>query len=203
VEARKSAMQFTMPELIRRLSKRISEVTAGQAAPEQEFEPGEKVIEAWAKKGGRVAVTTRRLIIDTAKGGRVVVVPLSQIIKIDRRYGLSRGFLAAGAIASVGFLLAKAANQTLMDYVQREIISLGNGLLPGLGGVSVQALGFLPLGISVALILLGSKRGYWVVYGANKGAFLPSEFKKAVGVVERLVPEPLLPGAEVRKLARI
>ena len=192
LKAKKSAAQFTMSHLIRGLIGAVSGAISRNALPEQEFEPGEKVIEAWVKKGGRVAVTTRRLIIDTAKGGKVVVVPLSEIIKIDRRYGLSRGFLAAGAVASIALLLAKAANLPAIASLQGALISLANAVVPGLGGIGIPAFAILPLALSVALILLGTKKGYWVVYGADKAAFLPSEFQKAVRTVDQLVPKPLL-----------
>ncbi len=190
--ARETAAQFAMPELIRGLSQAISAKLKAGAPPEEVCEPGEKVVEAMVRKGGRVVVTTRRLIIDTARGGRAVTVPLAEIVRVSRRREFRLGLLLAGTLGSLGLYTARVMGLPWMGSLQASLSSAFDSHLPGLGEALLLGVVLVPLGLSILGVMLRVRHGYSVVYGAEREAFLPSEFLRALKLADQLTPQQLL-----------
>jgi len=187
LKAKSTASEATMPELIRMLSDEISRklVPGGET---RLFEPGELVVEAWARKGEKVAVTTKRLIIGTAKGGRAVIVPLSEIIRVTRRHRISLKIPVSGALGTLLLLAAGIWRVPLVSRAESLLLSAAQAHFPSTASFLPYVLPFIPILMASSLGLLSARSGYLVHY-ARGAAFLPSEFVKAVKVIESLAPQ--------------
>jgi hypothetical protein len=188
-----TAAEYTMPKLIHQFSKKISPALVGNVDHASEsLEPGERVIEAWAKMGYRVAVTTRKLLINSAKGGISMAIPLTEISGVSRRSKISWRLLVAGLLTCLAIYFAtrldSLAAATLVSWV-----SARSTLFPGVGPALVWSFILLPLGVSVLVMLATISRGYSIYYGEEKEVFLPAEFLKALRIADGLTSQSLFP----------
>ena len=138
--------------------------------------PGdERIIEAWAHKGKKVAATSKRLIVRSAKGGREVTTILyGDIARIERHAEAPWAVLAVGALAT-GFLAAQTVMGLGLLYPLAAALSsaLSPLGLPGATGALTTLLPLVPAAIAVAAFLPAVKRGYIVHYGSSRKLFLP------------------------------
>ncbi|HEV2226436.1 MAG TPA: glycosyltransferase family 4 protein, partial [Nitrososphaerales archaeon] len=97
-----AASQFTMGRLVRSFIQIVSKELIVEGVDDRvNLEPGEKLIEAWARKGYNVVVTTRTLKIESEKKRQRVVIPLAEIVRLDKRREFSRKAPVLGALGSL------------------------------------------------------------------------------------------------------
>jgi D-inositol-3-phosphate glycosyltransferase len=185
--AKETATQFTMPELIKDLAGRINSKLVALGEVAAAFDPGERILEAWAMKGERVVVTTKNLIIETAKGGRAVLVPISEIAGVSVRRRFSKKLLVAGAFVTLGLYGTDLVGVPWLLYLESAIGRVSNSQYPALGGLGL-AIALLPLALSLAYVAMKARRGYSLSYGDGV-AFLPEEFSRALRIVDQLTSE--------------
>lgn len=196
--SRKTASRYTMPELIHDLTKTISQQLVGREVGSEEIEPGEKLLEAWVKKGSKVAITTRRLIVDSAKGGNPAIIPLAEINLVRKRLKIPWRALAVGVLATVVLFVLAALDPpgawSPEPWLPSWAASLPVGEVPALA----FSLASVPAGIALLVVLFGSRRGFSVLYGHEKEVFVPAEFAKALRIADELTPQSLFTREEPR-----
>jgi D-inositol-3-phosphate glycosyltransferase len=194
--ASRTASSYSLTRLVDKLSTRLQqemqELTDDM--PVLRNMPGdERIIEAWAHKGRRVAATSKRLIVRSAKGGREVTSILyDDIARIERHFEAPWALLGMGALAT-GALLAQAALglgllHPLGPGVSSALSQLG---LPGMTATLLAALPFIPIVAAAAAFFPAVKRGYLVHYGSSRKLFLPESFGKALRLANKLTPKEL------------
>lgn len=185
--ARKAAHGLTMPVLIRQLTKRVSHRLFEEGAgSEDDLEPDEKLIEAWVKKGYKVAVTTKKLLVDSAKGGARTAIPLGEIVRFRRHRKFSWKALALGGAASLVLSSVVLFEAQVTDSLKGWLLSQSGYAGPDILWVFV----LLPASVSFVFLLLTSNEGYQIVYGVRK-LFLPMDFVKALRIADELTPKDL------------
>lgn len=145
--ASRTASSYSLTRLVDHLSARLQQEMRKFAddMPALRNMPGdERIIEAWAHKGKKVAATSKRLIVRSAKGGREVTTILyGDIARIERHAEAPWAVLAVGALAT-GFLAA----QTVMGLglLYPLAAALSSALSPlGLPGATAALTTLLPL----------------------------------------------------------
>jgi D-inositol-3-phosphate glycosyltransferase len=191
LKSKEIASQFTMGRLIHTFIKLVSQkLAAGGGEAQESLDLGEKVIEAWAKNGYKVVVTTRRLNIESAKRKNRVSIPLDQILRLDR----SRKF--SWKVPIIGGLLSLASLLTLfLDPAARgafdSLLAPLSTFAPGSLGVMFWLAVFIPLGLSLVVTLGTAVKGYSILFGDGIREFLPGEFAKALRIADELTPRGL------------
>ena len=166
--------------------------------------PGdERIIEAWAHKGKKVAATSKRLIIRSAKGGKdVTTILYDDIARIERHAEAPWAVLAVGALATAFLVAQKLMGLGLLDPlipapVLRALCPSG---FQGVTGALTALLPLVPAAIAVAAFLPAVKRGYIVHYGSSRKLFLPESFGKALRLADKFTPKELF-GADGKRRA--
>lgn len=190
--SKEAARNLTMPILIRQLAKRVSpRLYPGEERQDGGLEPDEKLIEAWVKKGYKVAVTTERLLVDSAKGGARVVIPLAEIVWFKRHTRFSWRALAIGGMASLILFSAALMEPAARASLRAWLASLSASLTPDLTRNMVWVFTLLPASISFVFLLLTATEGYQIVYGFRRKLFLPTDFVKALRIADEMTPQSL------------
>ncbi|HXW94107.1 MAG TPA: glycosyltransferase family 4 protein [Nitrososphaerales archaeon] len=190
----KSSSQATLSNLIAGLSKELMVKLSKEPgiAPLQEAK--ERLIEARVQGGKKLAVTTKRLIMSSANGGkRIISIPYTEIAGIDRLAKRPWGVLAIGlALSIVGFaaeFLAPAQLGALLEAAR---------ILPALGATGVLAsalriiLPSIPLIAAGAVYLTRVRVGYIIQYGKSQKVYLGREFGRALRVADSIAEKSLI-----------
>ena len=190
-KAKESAQNLTMTILIRQFIKRVSSLLySGDDESEGGLEPDEKLVEAWVKRGYKVAVTTKKLLVDSAKGGARVAIPLADIISFKHHRRVSWKALALGVAASLALYLVGFFDTPAWASLSAWLVSLSS-LAPDIALSIVWTSTLLPLGIALVFLLLTATEGYQIVYGVRRRLFLPMDFVKALQMADELTPQSL------------
>ncbi len=194
--ASRTASSYSLTRLVDHLSARLQQEMRKFAddMPALRNMPGdERIIEAWAHKGKKVAATSKRLIVRSAKGGREVTTILyGDIARIERHAEAPWAVLAVGALAT-GFLAAQTVMGLGLLYPLAAALSsaLSPLGLPGATAALTTLLPLVPAAIGVAAFLPAVKRGYIVHYGSSRKLFLPESFGKALKLADKFTPKEL------------
>ena len=182
--AKQNSSQATLSHLVAALAEDLSSKL--RRGPETtRLQPGsENLIEAKVQGKRRVTVTTQRLIVSSAKGGKTIVsIPFGQIVRISRLVRKPWMTLAIGlGLSAVGFVLE-------MRFSPEET-SLFNALIgnSALGSTILRiGLPLAPAATAIALFYRRTKDGFVVHYGTKEKIFLTREFGMALRTVHSLV----------------
>jgi glycosyltransferase involved in cell wall biosynthesis len=189
--ALQTSSQATLSNLIAGLSQRLMAKLSKEpgSAPLQEAK--ETVVEARVQGGKKLAVTTKRLIMSSAKGGKwIISVPFNEIVRIDRFARHSWRVLVVGvALSAAAFAVeyfAPAQIGALLGYV-------GISSLVSVSGTLLMALRIIipgtPLIVAAALYVTRTRAGYLVRYGKSQKIFLERGFGRALRIADSLIPE--------------
>jgi D-inositol-3-phosphate glycosyltransferase len=185
------ASQFTMGSLIHSFIKLVSQkLVADGGGTREALDPGEKLIEAWARNGYKVVVTSRRLKIESARGKRRVDIPLDQIVRLDKRRKFSWKVPIIGGLGSLASYLALILSPTVkgaFDSLLAPLYTFAPGSLEVIFWLAV----FIPLGLSFVVTLGTAVEGYSILFGDGIREFLPGEFAKALRIADELTPRGL------------
>jgi D-inositol-3-phosphate glycosyltransferase len=192
----RTASSYSLTRLVDSLSTRLQQEMRKftDDMPAMRNVPGdERIIEAWAHKGKRVAATSKRLIVRSAKGGREVTTILyDDIARIEKHSEAPWALLGLGALASAALLAQKMLGLGLLNPLGPVISSALSPLgLSGMTGTLEVLLPFLPVLVAAAAFLPAVKRGYLVHYGPSRKLFLPERFGKALRLADKLSPKEL------------
>ena len=179
-------------KLLTRLQREMEKFTDDM--PSLRNMPGdERIIEAWAHKGKRVAATSKRLIVRSAKGGKEVTTILyDDIARIERHLEAPWALLGIGALATAVLLTETVLGLGLLLSLEPGIASALSPLgFAGLTGSIVASLPFFPVAVAAAAFFRAVKRGYLVHYGSSRKLFLPESFGKALRLANKLTPKEL------------
>jgi len=192
--ALKTSSQATLSNLIAGLSRELMARLSKEPgiAPLQEAK--EKLVEARVQGGKKLAVTTKRLIMSSAEGGkRIVSIPYTEIVGIEKLARRRWGVLAIGiALSIAGYaidFLAPAQAVALLEYVR---------ILPMLGtsGALASALRVIipgiPLIAAASVYLVRVRVGYVIRYGKSQKVFLAREFGRALRVADSITERSLI-----------
>lgn len=197
-KAQEAARELTMPILIRQLTKKVSSrLFLGEHAPQRELEPDERLIEAWVKRGYKVAVTTKKLLVDSAKGGAQVVIPLTEIVRFKHHRKFSWNALALGGALSAALYLVALLDAPARQSLRFLLVSLSPSLSADIARSIVWIFALLPVCISFAFLLMTATEGYQITYGVRKKLFLPVDFVKALRIADDLTPRSLFQSDQV------
>jgi D-inositol-3-phosphate glycosyltransferase len=194
--ASRSASAYSLTRLVDKLLTRLQQEMQKftDDMPALRNMPGdERIIEAWAHKGKKVAATSKRLIVRSAKGGKEVTSILyDDIARIEWHAEAPWALLAIGALATAGLLTQTVLGLGLLRSLGPGIHSALSPLgLSGMTGTIVASLPFLPVAAAAAAFLPAVKRGYLVHYGSSRKLFLPESFGKALRLANKLTPKEL------------
>ena len=196
-KAREAARDLTMPILMRQLVKRVaSRLYAGGRGSEGGLESDEMLMEAWVKKGYKVAVTTKRLLVDSTKGGARVAIPLAEIVRFKRQRRMSWKALGVGVAASLGLYLTALFDAPARRSLGAMLTSLSS-LAPAATKSVIWVATLLPASIAFVFILLTATEGYQILYGARRKVFLPTDFVKALRIADELTPQSLFQSDQI------
>ncbi|MGH9918177.1 MAG: glycosyltransferase family 4 protein [Nitrososphaerales archaeon] len=192
--AEQFASQFLISRLINRLVSELWTKTPA-VSPGPKLQVDESVIDAWALKSQRVAATSIRLIVRSAKGGRsAVTIPYKEIAKIARVSRAPWAVLGLGASLTLALLLARLLHLGVTPGYAMPVLSVVTVAF-GLGnatGTLADLLPFLPLVLSSIAFLGRIHQGYQIEYGESKEKlFLPKRFLRALRLVDDLTPNSL------------
>ncbi len=195
-EASRIASAYSLTRLVDRLSKRLQlelQDSSDDTRLLGSMPSDEHIIEAWVHKGQRVAATSRRLIVRSAKSGKQVTsVPYDEIARIVRHSEAPWALLAIGALATAFLLAERIAGLGLLASLNPAVLSALSPLgLSAVTGPLMAALPFLPVLACAAVFALTIKPGYVVHYGSSGKLFLPSKFAKALRLADKLTPNDL------------
>jgi D-inositol-3-phosphate glycosyltransferase len=188
-----TASQFTMGRLIHSFIQLVSkELTAGGGKAQVQLEPGEKLIEAWARKGYKVVVTTRTLNIESEKKGQRVAIPLAEIVRLENRREFSWKTPVLGALGSLAVYLAFFLDP-LTKFAFDSLLNPLSSVSPGFSGVLFWLAVLLPLGSSLVVTAITAVKGYSILFGDGIREFLPAEFAKALRIADEFTSHALFP----------
>lgn len=194
--AAKTASPYSLTRLVGALSTRLEQEVARSAddLPSLNSVLGdERIIEAWAHKGRKVAATSRRLIVRSAKSGnRVTSILYDDISRIEKHAEAPWAALGLGA-AATGLLVAQrmlgyGLLRPLTPLLSSALLTIG---FPGALGTLTTVLPFVPAVVAAAAFLSSVRNGYVVHYGPSRKLFLPSKFVKALRLADKLTPNEL------------
>ena len=194
--ASRTASSYSLSRLVDRLSTRLQDQMRKLTddMPSLRNMPGdERIIEAWAHKGKRVAATSKRLVVRSARGGREATSILyDDIARIEWHAEAPWALLGIGALATAALLTQTVLGLGLLRSFGPDISSALSPLgLSGTTGTIIASLPFLPLVVAAAVFLPAVKRGYLVHYGPSRKLFLPESFGKALKLANKLTPREL------------
>jgi D-inositol-3-phosphate glycosyltransferase len=189
--SRETASQFTMGRLIHSFIQLVSKklTTEGDEAKVY-LEPGEKLIEAWARKGYKVFITTRTLKIESERNGQHVAIPLAEIVRLDKRRKFSWNTVMLGALGTgalyLGFVLSPMTRVAFDSFLNPL-----SSYAPGILGMTFWLSVFLPLGLSLVFTAVTAVKGYSILFGDGIREFLPAEFVKALRIADEFTSHSL------------
>ncbi len=190
--AKKAAQAFTMPVLLRQLTKKISTRLFVEGDSQGGgLEPDEKLIEAWVKKGYKVAVTTKKLLIEPAWSGAQEVIPLAEIIRFERHRRFAWRPFVVGALASLTIYAIIVSGPQAGESLRAWLVSLTPYMTPAMARYSVWVFALLPVCVAFAFLLLTATEGYQIRYGVKRTLFLPMDFVKGLRIADELTPQSL------------
>ena len=189
--ALRTSSQATLSNLIAGLSQKLMDKLSKEPGMAPLEETKETLVEARVQGGKKLAVTTKRLIMSSAKGGKwIISVPYNEIVRIDRFVRHSWRVLAVGAALSAA---AFAAEFMAPSQIGALIQSVGLGSVVGASRTLVMALQVvipgIPLIVAAAIYLTQGRVGYLVRYGKSQKVFLEREFGRALRIADSLTPE--------------
>jgi len=195
--ARRTASAYSLTRLVDSLSARLMARIrmSTDDMPALRNMPGdERIIEAWVHKGKKVAATSKRLIVRSAKGSRdVTSVLYDDIAKIEKHAEAPWAVLGLGALATALLLAQDIMGFGLLSYLEPLAYSALSPLgLSGVAGTLVDLIPFVPVAIAAAGFFSTVNRGYLVHYGSSRKLFLPDRFGKALKLADKLTPKELL-----------
>jgi glycosyltransferase involved in cell wall biosynthesis len=195
--ARRTASAYSLTRLVDSLSSRLTAQIrmSTDDMPALRNMPGdERIIEAWVHKGKKVAATSKRLIVRSAKGSRdVTSVLYDDIARIEKHAEAPWTILGLGALATALLLAQNLVGLGLLRYLvpwTSSALSLFG--LSGMAGTLVELIPFVPVLVAGAGFFSAVKRGYLVHYGSSRKLFLPDRFGKALKLADKLTPKELL-----------
>jgi D-inositol-3-phosphate glycosyltransferase len=200
----RTSSQATVSNLVAGLSKKLITKLSHELQTAPLRDSKEQLIEARVHAGRRVAVTTKRIIVSSAKGGKSLIsVPLEEIVGISRRVKRRWRILLVGLMLSaVGFVIElQAPNQfaTVLSYFEQiPLVGASNST----GIVLRILLPLLPLFTAVVWFFGTFKEGYGIQYGEKKALFLERDFIKALRTVDSMVERRLFPQPTERLAAK-
>jgi D-inositol-3-phosphate glycosyltransferase len=194
--AARTTSTYSLTRLVDNLSRRLQlelRRQSGDTAALANLPADERVIEAWVHDGRRVAATTRRLVVRSAKTGRELTsVAYEDISRIVPHSEAPWTLLGIGALATVLLVAQRILGLGLLGLAGPAIsYALSPLALPGLANVLVAVLPFVPVAAAAAAFSLAVKRGYLVKYGSSGQLFLPKTFAKALRLADKLTPKDL------------
>jgi glycosyltransferase involved in cell wall biosynthesis len=192
--ATRTSSPATLTNLVAGLSKKLlSKLSrAPGATPLQEAR--EKLVEARVHSGRMVSITTKRLIVTSAKGGKLIVsVPYEEISRV---VGFAR---RSWHVVLVGLALSVTA--LAFEFLAPGLLGTAFSSLKGIpvaSGVSAYTafeifLPAAPLVASVVAYWARVKQGYVVQYGEKEKLFLEKEFGRAIRMADSLTEKNLVP----------
>ena len=191
-KAKEAAQDLTMPILMRQFVKKVSSrLYSGGGEPEGGLESDEMLIEAWVKKGFKVAVTTKKILVDSAKGGAQVVIPLAEIVRFKRHRRISWNALELGVAVTLVLYIFALFDPPAQESLGAMLASLSSSLAPSAANNIVWVAALLPASIAFVFILLTATEGYQILYGVRRKVFLPTDFVKALRIADELTPQSL------------
>jgi glycosyltransferase involved in cell wall biosynthesis len=195
--ARRTASAYSLTRLVDSLSARLTAQIrmSTDDMPSLRNMPGdERIIEAWVHKGKKVAATSKRLIVRSAKGSRdVTSVLYDDIARIEKHAEAPWTILGLGALATALLLAQNFVGLGLLRYLAPWTSSaLSPFGLSGMAGTLVDLIPFVPVLVAGAGFFSAVKRGYLVHYGSSRKLFLPDRFGKALKLADKLTPKELL-----------
>ena len=189
--AKKAAQNLTMPVLLRQLAKKISTRLFSGDHPQDELEPDERLIEAWVKSGYKVAVTTKKLLVESAKGGALIVIPLAEIVRFKRHRRFAWQTLMTGALASLALYALTLLEPGTGESLKGWLVSLTPYMTGDMARSAIWIVSLLPVGVAFAFLVLTATEGYQIMYGIRRTLFLPMDFAKALRIADELTPQNL------------
>jgi glycosyltransferase involved in cell wall biosynthesis len=184
-----TSAQATLSHLVAGLAEDLSK-KLGQEPETTRLLPGsENLVEAKVQGKRRVTVTTQRLIVSSAEGGKLIVsIPFGQIVRISRWVRRPWIILILGlSISAAGFVL-----EMRFPLDASAVIGAVEALAP----IAKSALGTMLFRICLPLIPAVAaaatfyhkiRDGFVVQYGHAKRIFLAREFGMALRTVHALV----------------
>ncbi len=204
--ASRTASSYSLTRLVDALLARLQRQMRGLTddMPALRNMPGdERIIEAWVHKGRKVAATSKRLIVRSAKGGREVTTILyDDIARIERHLQAPWALLGFGALATTLLLGQRVLGLGMISSLGPEISAALSPLgLSWMTGTLVAAVPFMPVLVAAAVFFPAVKRGYLVHYGSSRKLFLPERFGKALKLADKLTSRDLF-GADGEPLSK-
>ena len=187
--------------LSRRVSRKRCESITDDTPALQNMPGDERIIEAWAHKGKKVAATSKRLIVRSAKGGKgVTSILYEDIAAIELHSEAPWALLGIGALATVALLAQKILGLRLLSALAPEISSALSVF--GASAVTetlIALLPFFPVFLAVGAFLRAVNSGYLVQYGPSRSLFLPNRFAKALRLADKMTSNELFGVEEERR----
>jgi len=194
--ALRSASQATLSNLIAGLSRKLLAKLPKEPGITALQEAKEKLVEARVKGSKKVAVTTKRIIISSAKEGKSIIsIPYAEIARISKLERRSRLYLLTGLLASACIFLAEVlapAQLAAMLDPLTSIPAIGTSAL--LAICSRIAAPLIPFCVAAAVFFAKVKDGYVIHYGKGQRVFLEREFGRALKIANSLTENRLFPG---------
>ncbi len=191
------ASQFSVARLVGILSKRLETELQKHhdATPPERIQGDERVLEAWAQSGLKIAATSQRLIIRSARTGRrVLTIPYGEMRKIVRWTKVPWPVFGIGAFGTAVLLVQRAVGLGILSRMFGPAIALFSQMLghPELGSPMMALLPLLPLVASTLVLALTLKEGFMLYYGqSGKRVFIPKGFVNTLKLADRLTPNEL------------
>ena len=196
--AMQTSSQATTSNLVAGLSKTLMSKLSKLSGVPPLGGTRERLVEARVKGKERLVVTTKRLVLYSSKGRKLVTtVPYSEIAAITRRAKRSRLVLAIGVLLSVAALavelMAPAEFGSFLGALESSPL-VGSSLLVSIGVPLILPL--VPLLLAIVLFWTKVKDGYLIRYGESKNVFLEKEFGRALRVADTFSPKTLLQASQ-------
>ena len=188
LEAAKTSSQASLSHLVASLARRLSDLLAKQPESTQVQQGREKVIEAMVHGRRKVTVTTQRLIVSSAKTGKMMVsIPFSQIVRISRMVRRPWLVLITGlGISVLGFIVEMRFQPQaglMFNGIEALVFGRTSALAGSLLGILVP---LVPAAAAVVLFWRRIRDGFIVHYGQAQKIFLASEFVAALRTAHSL-----------------
>jgi glycosyltransferase involved in cell wall biosynthesis len=191
--ASKTSSPATLTYLVAGLSKKLLSKLSRAPGVTPLQEAKEKIVEARVHGGRMVSITTKRLIVSSARGGKLIVsVPYGEISRIVRFARRSWHVLLVGLVLSVAALafefLAPGPLRTVFGSLKSIPIAAGSSAYTAFEVLLPTA----PLVASAIVYLARVKQGYVIQYGKKEKLFLEREFGRAIRMADSFSEKNLM-----------
>jgi hypothetical protein len=198
-EARAFASKWTISSLVAELAERLSDRLADELSEPAPQDRLESTVEAKVTGGKKVVVTSERLMVSSAKTGKLIAeVPYNDLVKIGKFSIRHWKILFVGLGISLAMYGAEVMFPLQLAAAVGRIVALPqagtSALLAFLLRVASPMVPFLA---SIGVFLATIKEGYMVQFGHARGIFLEKDFGRALGIASSLkdghppTPSPL------------